>query len=80
MNTIVNIMPASITSWLNDSELGRGFLRSTIGSVFVRAVGTVATFLIGIQLARYLGPEGYGLYGLVISVVAVLAVMADISK
>ena len=45
--------------------------------MLVRAVGTVATFLIGIQLARYLGPEGYGIYGLVVSLVAVLAVPAQ---
>ena len=77
MTTITNFVPASITSWLNDGELGRGFIKSTIGSVVVRAVGTVATFLIGIQLARYLGPEGYGLYGLVISLVAILAVPAQ---
>ena len=67
-------MPASITSWLNDGELGRGFIKSTIGSVLLRLTGAAATFLVGVQLARYLGPEGYGIYGLVISMIAILAV------
>ena len=34
-------------------------------------------FLVGIQLARSLGPTGYGVYGLAMSIIAVLTVLAE---
>ena len=51
---------------------------ATLGSVGVRVLGMGVTFLVGVQLARYLGPAQYGAYGLVMSVVAVLVVVAGL--
>lgn len=48
--------------------------RSVAGGAGVRLLGTVLTFLVGVQLARGLGPEIYGIYALAISVLALLIV------
>lgn len=42
------------------------------------ALGTLATFLVGLILARSLGPAGYGVYGTVVGIVAILAVLAQL--
>ena len=41
------------------------------------AAGTLATFAVGVVLARFLGPAGYGIYGSAIAIVAMLAVPAQ---
>jgi hypothetical protein len=47
---------------LEDREsLGRKLIDATVGSAGVRLAGIAVTFLIGVQLARYLGPAGYGI-------------------
>lgn len=55
-------------------RLGREILRAAIGSAGVRLIGTAMAFGVGVQLARYLGPEQYGLYGTIMALVALLAV------
>jgi O-antigen/teichoic acid export membrane protein len=41
------------------------------------AAGMLATFGVGIVLARWLGPAGYGIYGSAVAIVAILAVPAQ---
>ena len=48
----------------------QGMLLSSLGSLAIRIVGLASTFLLGVLLARVLGPASYGVYGLVSSVVA----------
>lgn len=38
----------------------------------IQTAGLAVTLLLGIQLARYLGPAGYGTYGLILAVVALV--------
>jgi O-antigen/teichoic acid export membrane protein len=45
-------------------------------SALVQGAGMLVTMLLGIQLARYLGPTDYGIYGLIMAVVAIAAVAA----
>ncbi|GLK69704.1 oligosaccharide flippase family protein [Hansschlegelia plantiphila] len=59
-------------------SLARRLVCTTLGSAGVRIAGMAVTFLCGVQLARYLGPEQYGSYGLVISVVAIVVVVATL--
>lgn len=49
-------------------------IKAVIGSAGLRALGMGFTFLVGMQLARGLGAEGYGIYGLAMSLVAILGV------
>jgi len=43
---------------------------SSFGSLVLRLIGLASTFLLGVLLARVLGPAEYGVYGLVTSIVA----------
>jgi O-antigen/teichoic acid export membrane protein len=58
--------------------LGRRLAVATISSGAIWAAGTLATFAVGIVLARWLGPAGYGIYGTAIAVVTLVAVPAQL--
>ncbi len=64
-------------------ELGRrdGFARklaiATVGTAGIRFAGMAAMFLVGVQLAHYLGPVGYGVYGTALAIATVLAIPAQ---
>jgi O-antigen/teichoic acid export membrane protein len=47
-------------------------------SVVLRVAGAAITFLVGVQLARYLGPAGLGIYGMVMAAAALLASLAQL--
>lgn len=63
---------------LSQSELGRRLSVATAAGGAIWALGTLATFGVGLILARSLGPEGYGIYGTVVAIVAILAVPAQL--
>lgn len=48
-----------------------------MGSAGLRIAGMFFGFLVGIQLARGLGVEGYGTYGLAMSIIALLSVLTE---
>lgn len=52
-------------------------INALIGGAGVRLAGVAVTFLVGVQLARYLGPTDYGVYGTVIAVTTISAVIAQ---
>lgn len=54
--------------------LGRQLLTATLGGAGVSILGLGFTFLAGIQLARGLGVDGYGIYGIAMAVVSMLGV------
>lgn len=51
--------------------------RAVTGSAGLRLVGMGLGFLVGVQLARSLGAEGYGVYGLAMAVISVLTVPTE---
>lgn len=51
--------------------------RVLLVSGLVQVTGMVATLLLGIQLARLLGPEQYGVYGVVLAAVSLILVPAS---
>jgi O-antigen/teichoic acid export membrane protein len=55
-------------------SLGRKLIGATVGGAGVRVLGTAMTFFVGVQLARSLGPSGYGKYGTIMAVVSLLLV------
>jgi O-antigen/teichoic acid export membrane protein len=62
----------------NKDSLSRKLVEATLGGAGVRIAGMGLTFLVGVQLARQLGPEGYGVYGTVMAIVAILMVPAQL--
>ena len=50
---------------------GPMFVRSLAGTGVVRMASMVATFAVGVQLARELGVAGYGYYGIALSIVTI---------
>ena len=60
------------------NSLARTLVMATVGSAGVRIVGMALTFLVGVQLAHFLGPTGYGVYGTVMAVVTLLLVPAQL--
>ena len=46
-------------------------------SAVLRGAGSAASFLLGVQLARFLMPEGFGLYAIVIAFAQMMCVVAQ---
>jgi O-antigen/teichoic acid export membrane protein len=62
------------------ANTGRGgiVLRAVVGSAWLRIVGSAMAFLVGAQLARALGPAGYGIYGIAMSWVAIAMIPTEL--
>ena len=67
-------MISRVRSYLLGGGFGAGLVRAVAGSAILNLLGMALTFLVGIQLARGLGVEGYGIYGMAMAVVAILGV------
>lgn len=52
-------------------------VRALMGSAGLRFIGIGFGFLVGVQLARGLGAEGYGIYGLAMSIIVLLTVPTE---
>jgi O-antigen/teichoic acid export membrane protein len=59
-------------------SLARRLVAATICSAGLHFVGRASTFLVGVQLARSLGPAQYGIYGTVMAIAAILGVPAQL--
>lgn len=70
-------MIGRVREYLGGAGLGPLLIKATAGSAGLSLIGMFFTFLVGIQLARGLGVEGYGIYGLAISVIALLTVPTE---
>lgn len=66
-----------IQTMLSGEGLGAVLARAVSGSAGLRLVGMGFGFLVGLQLARGLGAEGYGVYGLAMSIIALLTVPTE---
>jgi O-antigen/teichoic acid export membrane protein len=64
---------------MDRQSLGRKLIEATVGSAGVQVLGMALTFFVGVQLARGLGPTGYGKYGTVMAVVTLLLVPAQMA-
>lgn len=70
---------ATILTGTSSLLSGRGaFVRSGIWSLLLRVAGLASGFALGVLLARMLGPEEFGIYGLVTTVAAVGMTIAQL--
>src|SRR5687768_16624966 len=60
------------------SGLGARLLRASVGTATLRALSIALTFVVGVLLARVLGPGGYGLYVLVMAITALLTAPTEL--
>ena len=66
-----------ITSRFNISETKRKIFRNLYWAVVGKVVTLLGALFVGILVARYLGPEQYGLMNYVISYVALFQILAS---
>ncbi|MBL4772685.1 MAG: oligosaccharide flippase family protein, partial [Alcanivoracaceae bacterium] len=62
---------------IKSNETAIKVINALIGSVGIRLLGMSLGFLVGVQLARGLGTDGYGLYSLVMSIIALFTVFTQ---
>lgn len=65
------------SQYLAGPGLGPQLTRAVIGSAGLRVIGMGFAFLVGVQLARGLGAQGYGIYALAMSIIALLTIPAE---
>lgn len=66
-----------LRSYLAKPGLGPKLVKAIAGSAGLRLAGMFFGFLVGVQLARSLGVEGYGVYGLAMSIIALMSVVTE---
>lgn len=64
--------------YISSSGLGPFLVRSVAGTGAVRVASMMASFGVGVQLARGLGLEGYGLYGIALSVITLAGIPGEL--
>lgn len=57
--------------------LGAFLVRAVAGSGAIQLAGMLVTFLVGIQLARGLGVDGYGYYGIAMAVIGLVGIPGE---
>jgi O-antigen/teichoic acid export membrane protein len=67
----------NIWSYLQSTGLGATLVRVSVGSVGIRVAGMIFGFITGVLLARGLGVEGYGVYGLAMSIISVATIPTE---
>jgi O-antigen/teichoic acid export membrane protein len=55
----------------------RALLSTGLSSMVVRLLGMAASFVMGVLLARWLSPAGFGTYGIIVALALVLSVLAQ---
>ena len=71
-------MKISNLNFGHPESLARKLIVAMLGSAGARLLGVFLSFLVGLQLARYMGPTEYGRYGTVMALVTMLLVPAQL--
>jgi len=77
MSLVLVEMQRNFLRYFTGSSIGPVLVRAVTGSAGLRIAGMGLVFLVGVQLARGLGVEGYGTYGLAMSIIAMLMVPTE---
>lgn len=67
----------SLSDYASADGLGPFLIRAVAGSGMIHLAGMLVTFVVGVLLARTLGVEGYGYYGIAIAVVMLAGVPGE---
>ena len=63
--------------YANSGRAG-ALVRAVVGSAGLRVIGMALGFLVGVQLARALGPASYGIYGIAMSLVSIAMIPTEL--
>lgn len=63
--------------YLSKPGLGPLLIKAVTGTAGLRIVGMALGFLVGVQLARGLGVEAYGVYGVAMSIISMLGIPTE---
>lgn len=74
---MLGLMIQHARAYLSGDGLGPSLIKAVFGSAGIRLLSMALAFLVGVQLARQLGAESYGVYGWVMAVAAILALPAE---
>src|SRR5690606_23744752 len=66
-----------LRQYLSGNGIGAVLVKAVAGSAGLRIAGMGFGFLVGVQLARGLGAEGYGIYGVAMSIITLLTVPTE---
>jgi len=66
-----------LKQYIKGDGLGALLIKASIGSAGLRVTSMLLSFLVGVLLARNLGPSGYGIYALVMAITALLTVPTE---
>jgi len=66
-----------LKQYIKGDGLGALLIKASIGSAGLRVTSMLLSFLVGVLLARNLGPSGYGIYALVMAIIALLTVPTE---
>lgn len=64
-------------AYVSGAGLGPLLIRAVTGSGLVRIAGMLASFGVGVQLARMLGVTGYGYYGMALAVITIAGIPGE---
>lgn len=73
----MNLLRRALLHYRGPGNLGL-LARAVVGSAGVRLVGVGLAFLVGVQIARGLGVEGNGLYGIAMALMTLAAIPVDL--
>ena len=68
---------SKIRNKIHSSDLATKIFNALLGSAGIRILGMGLGFLVGVQLARGLGTQNYGMYSLVMSIIALMTVPTE---
>ena len=71
-------MIGALRAYLARPGIGPQLVKAVVGSAGLRLLGMGLGFLVGVQLARGLGPAGYGAYGTAMAIISVLMVPTEL--
>jgi len=68
---------SSVFGRLRENSVRARLVRGALGSAGVQAASRVLTLILGVILARSLGPEGYGVYAYAFAIMSLLMIVAE---
>ena len=74
---MITHLPRKFRTFISGDGLRARLIRGGLGSAGIQAANRVLTLALGLVLARWLGPDGYGIYAYAFAIMSLLMVVAE---